>query len=45
MVVNDKNRKDFMSRIESDVYVKEGVWDLDKAQVIPFRTLLRWQGH
>nr|ANF07294.1 YCII-related domain protein [Paecilomyces fulvus] len=43
MVVNEQNREGFIQKIASDVYVKEGIWDLERAQVIPFRTTMRWQ--
>lgn len=43
MVVNERNKDGFIQKIASDVYVKEGIWDLEKAQVIPFRTTMRWQ--
>lgn len=41
MVVNDQSREGIAKIIGSDVYVQEGVWDLDKAQIIPFRTVMR----
>ncbi|KAH8811528.1 hypothetical protein F5884DRAFT_278919 [Xylogone sp. PMI_703] len=41
MVVNEYNKDGFMEKIQSDVYVQERVWDLDNAEFIPFRTLMR----
>jgi hypothetical protein len=41
MVINDQSREGIAKIIGSDVYVQEGVWDLDKAQIIPFRTVMR----
>ena len=41
MVVNDNNWGDFMQKVQSDIYIKEGIWDLEKASFIPFRTLMR----
>lgn len=41
MVVNEASWDGFMQMIESDIYVKEGIWDLGRTQFIPFRTLMR----
>jgi len=41
MVVNEESWSGFMKTIGSDPYVKEGIWDLEKTQFIPFRTLFR----
>jgi hypothetical protein len=41
MVINDQSREGIAKEIGSDVYVQEGVWDLDKAHIIPFRTVMR----
>lgn len=43
MVVNDRNRQGFLDKIQSDVYIRDGVWNIYEAQVMYFRTLLRWQ--
>lgn len=43
MVVNEASREAFEQKIASDVYVKEGIWDIKKAQVLSFRTTMRWQ--
>ena len=41
MVVNDTDKENIWKKLSSDVYVKEKIWDLEKAQVIPFQTVLR----
>lgn len=41
MVVNESNWGGFMSKVQSDIYVKEKIWDMEKASFIPFRTLMR----
>ncbi|KAK9418681.1 putative YCII-related domain-containing protein [Seiridium unicorne] len=41
MVVNDNDWSGFMEKVKSDIYVKERIWDMDKASFIPFRTLMR----
>jgi hypothetical protein len=41
MVINDQSREGIANIIASDVYVQERVWDLEKAQIIPFRTIMR----
>lgn len=41
MVVNEENWKEFNKTIETDPYVKEKIWDLEKTQFIPFRTMMR----
>jgi hypothetical protein len=43
MVVEEEDTWGLLRRIESDIYVREGVWNLNQAQIMPFRTLLRWQ--
>lgn len=43
MVVTEEDTRSLLSRIESDIYVREGVWNLNQARIMPFRTLLRWQ--
>lgn len=41
MVVNDQSKDGITKKISSDVYVQERIWDMEKAQVIPFRTVMR----
>jgi uncharacterized protein len=41
MVVNDQSKEAVLKTIGSDVYVREGVWDLEKALVLPVRTIMR----
>jgi hypothetical protein len=43
MVVSDEDTRGLLGRIESDIYVREGVWNLNQARIMHFRTLLRWQ--
>jgi hypothetical protein len=43
MVVNDRNHQGFLDKIQSDVYIRDGVWNIHEAQMMYFRTLLRWQ--
>jgi acetyltransferase-like isoleucine patch superfamily enzyme len=43
MVVNDRNRQGLLDKIQSDVYIRDGVWNMHEAQVMPFWTLLQWQ--
>lgn len=41
IVVNEKDWGGFVKTVQSDVYVKEKIWDLKRASFIPFRTLMR----
>jgi len=41
MVVSEQSWGDFMKRIESDMYVRNGIWDFSKTQFLPFRTVMR----
>lgn len=41
MVINDQSKEGIVKMIASDVYVRERVWDLEKAQIMPFRTIMR----
>lgn len=41
IVLNDQSKDSIISRLASDVYVKERIWDLDRAIIVPFRTLIR----
>lgn len=40
MVVNDRNRQGFLDKNQSDVYIRDGVWNMHEAQVMLFWTLL-----
>ncbi|KAF1835087.1 hypothetical protein BDW02DRAFT_588412 [Decorospora gaudefroyi] len=40
-LVGAKTREEVVERLKQDVYVKEGVWDLDHVQIIPFKSALR----
>ncbi|KAM5376220.1 hypothetical protein ACJA88_007331 [Fusarium oxysporum] len=40
MVVNEENWGGFMERVSSDIYIQEGIWDLEKAHFIRFRTVM-----
>lgn len=39
MVVNEKSWDGFMEKVQTDMYIKERIWDLEKTKFIPFRTL------
>lgn len=41
LLLNDKSRESIKRRLAEDVYVSEGVWDLENALIMPFRTLMR----
>lgn len=41
MVVNEESWEGFIQKVQSDPYIKENIWDLEKAQCIPFCTLMR----
>jgi hypothetical protein len=40
MAVNEKDWNGFMERVGSDIYIQEGIWDLEKTRFIKFRTLM-----
>ncbi|KAJ5199432.1 hypothetical protein N7491_000010 [Penicillium cf. griseofulvum] len=42
MVVNEEVKDGLMEKLASDIYVKEKVWDVENALVVPFRTIMRW---
>ena len=42
MVVNEEVKEGLMEKLASDIYVKEKVWDVENALVVPFRTIMRW---
>ncbi|KAH7245541.1 hypothetical protein BKA59DRAFT_511501 [Fusarium tricinctum] len=39
MVVNEQSWDGFMGKVQTDMYIKERIWDLEKTRFIPFRTL------
>jgi uncharacterized protein YciI len=41
MVVKATSRQEIIDLLKNDVYVKEGVWDLEKIQAWPFKAAFR----
>jgi hypothetical protein len=41
MLIGAKTKEEVVERLQKDVYVEGGVWDLSKVQIIPFRSALR----
>ena len=41
MLIGAKTREEVIERLEKDVYVSGGVWDVSKVQIIPFKSALR----
>ncbi|KAL9108645.1 MAG: hypothetical protein Q9227_006591 [Pyrenula ochraceoflavens] len=41
MLVRANTREEVVERLKTDVYTTSGVWDMEKTQIIPFRTALR----
>lgn len=41
MLIGAKTREEVVERLKKDVYVEKGVWDVSKAEIIPFRSALR----
>jgi hypothetical protein len=41
MLIGARTREEVVERLKNDVYVSEGVWDFDKAQIFPFKSTLR----
>jgi hypothetical protein len=41
MLVGAKTREEVLERLKRDVYVKGEVWDLEKVQIIPFKSAVR----
>jgi hypothetical protein len=41
MLIGAKTREEVIERLKKDVYVQEGVWDVEKAEIIPFKSALR----
>jgi hypothetical protein len=40
-LIGAKTREEVVERLKQDVYVKEGVWNLEDVQIIPFKSALR----
>jgi uncharacterized protein YciI len=40
-LIGAKTKEEVMERMKQDVYVKDGVWDLEKVQIIPFKSAVR----
>lgn len=40
-LIGAKTREEVVERLKNDVYVKEGVWNLDEVKIIPFKSALR----
>jgi uncharacterized protein len=36
-----ETKEEVLDKIRSDVYAKEGVWDVEKVQIWPFRSAIR----
>jgi hypothetical protein len=41
MLIGANTKEEVLERLEKDFYVKEGVWDLGKLQIMPFRSAIR----
>ncbi|KAL4870566.1 hypothetical protein BDV12DRAFT_195290 [Aspergillus spectabilis] len=41
MVVNDTGAEAIREKLKSDIYTKEGIWDWENAEILPFQTLQR----
>jgi uncharacterized protein YciI len=41
VLIGAKTREEVVERLKKDVYVESGVWDLEKVQIIPFKSALR----
>jgi hypothetical protein len=41
MLIGAKTREEVIERLQKDVYVTGGVWDMSKVQIIPFKSALR----
>ena len=41
MLIGAKTKEEVVERLKQDVYVKGGVWDWSKVQIIPFKSALR----
>ncbi|CAE7193574.1 hypothetical protein PTNB85_06211 [Pyrenophora teres f. teres] len=40
-LIGAKTREEVVERLKNDVYVKEGVWNLDEVKIIPFKSAVR----
>jgi hypothetical protein len=41
MLIGAKTREEVVERLKQDVYVQQGVWDVEKVEIIPFKSALR----
>jgi hypothetical protein len=41
MLVGAKTREEVVERVKKDIYVAQGVWDVEKIQIIPFKSAIR----
>ncbi|KAJ4211476.1 hypothetical protein NW759_012388 [Fusarium solani] len=41
IIARAKTQTDVMEVLKTDIYARSGVWDLDKAQMIPFKCVYR----
>ncbi|KAF8860373.1 hypothetical protein BDZ45DRAFT_672670 [Acephala macrosclerotiorum] len=41
MVVNAVDQEEVRSTLEKDIFVKEGIWDMARVQILPFKTIVR----
>jgi len=41
MLIGAKTEEEVIERVKKDIYVGEGVWDVSKIQIIPFKSALR----
>ncbi|KAJ5403270.1 hypothetical protein N7509_003141 [Penicillium cosmopolitanum] len=43
MLAQAENEEEVRKILENDIYVRSGVWDMEKAQIIPFKSAVRQQ--
>lgn len=41
MLIGAKTKEEVIERLKKDPYVDNGVWDLSKVQIVPFKSALR----
>jgi hypothetical protein len=41
MLIGAKTKEEVIERLKKDVYVAQGVWDVEKVEIIPFKSALR----
>jgi uncharacterized protein len=41
MLIGAKTKEEVIERVKKDIYVAQGVWDVEKVEIIPFRSALR----